>query len=68
MKNCSKCGQENLDTDQFCKSCGASLEQTPQAETTAPAENATPAHAHAPYADGSAHRGGKIPPEHQNPS
>ena len=48
MKNCSKCGQENLDTDQFCKSCGASLEQTPQAETTAPAENATPAEETAP--------------------
>lgn len=36
MKNCSKCGQENLDTDQFCKGCGASLEQ---AEASAPAEN-----------------------------
>ncbi len=47
MKNCSKCGQENLDTDQFCKGCGASLEQaeapaptenSEQPETTAPAE------------------------------
>ncbi len=32
MKNCSKCGQENLDTDKFCKGCGASLEDITKVE------------------------------------
>lgn len=25
MKYCSKCGQENKDTDQFCSKCGAPM-------------------------------------------